>query len=191
MSTSQTASIIRHLRESKGLTQTELGERVFSVQQVISDWESGKSSPTTEMRIKLAEALDVPINVMFPEVIGHLRKDKRQFLTKMPYHQDKYLKMNAMESAVANIVTRQILSKTGPDFDEGLLADTIRAVTALTRDAIITQLRYQRIRKALDARTDAEEPTDESPTPDIDKILGTIDDLPDTCLDDLDDAELD
>lgn len=45
---------VRHIRESKGLTQRDLGEVCDTTRSAVSQWESGKSSPTMANLEKLA-----------------------------------------------------------------------------------------------------------------------------------------
>jgi transcriptional regulator with XRE-family HTH domain len=49
---------LRELREAKGWTQAELGERAEMMYQEISRMERGERLPTWETLLKLADALD-------------------------------------------------------------------------------------------------------------------------------------
>ncbi len=53
------AERIREIRKDTKLTQTEFGNKLFVSQDTISLWESGKSLPTTENIIAIAETFDV------------------------------------------------------------------------------------------------------------------------------------
>lgn len=54
-------SLIRELRNLKGLTQAELGALVGTEGNIISRWERGYSTPSHYYMLKLSEVLDKPI----------------------------------------------------------------------------------------------------------------------------------
>ena len=56
---------IHHLRLKKGLTQNKLAELLFVSPQAVSKWETGKSTPNTEMLPAIAQALSVSISKLF------------------------------------------------------------------------------------------------------------------------------
>ena len=58
---------LRKIRKSKGLSQGELASKINVVRQTISKWEQGLSVPDSEMLIRIAEALDTPVNVLLGE----------------------------------------------------------------------------------------------------------------------------
>ena len=58
---------IARLRVSKGLTQTELAERLGRVQTAISKWECGEATPPASLLPKLAEVLGCTVNDLFEE----------------------------------------------------------------------------------------------------------------------------
>lgn len=51
---------IRQYRQVRGLSQPELGDRVGVGQTTISSWERGRTVPTREMVVRVADALGVP-----------------------------------------------------------------------------------------------------------------------------------
>ena len=53
---------LKTLRKQKGFTQEELAARLNIVRQTVSKWEKGLSVPDSELLIKLAEILEVPVN---------------------------------------------------------------------------------------------------------------------------------
>lgn len=53
---------LKALRKRKGITQEELATRLNVVRQTVSKWEKGLSVPDSELLIKLAEILEVPIS---------------------------------------------------------------------------------------------------------------------------------
>ena len=53
---------LKALRKKKGFTQEELAARLNVVRQTVSKWEKGLSVPDSELLIKLAEILEVPVS---------------------------------------------------------------------------------------------------------------------------------
>lgn len=53
---------LKALRKKKGITQEELAARLNVVRQTVSKWEKGLSVPDSELLIKLAESLEVPVS---------------------------------------------------------------------------------------------------------------------------------
>ena len=53
---------LKALRKRKGITQEELATRLNVVRQTVSKWETGLSVPDSELLIKLAEILEVPVS---------------------------------------------------------------------------------------------------------------------------------
>ncbi len=56
---------LKELRLKKGLTQTELGEKVGVKQNTFTNWENGKREPNFENLIKLADLLEVSLDWLF------------------------------------------------------------------------------------------------------------------------------
>ena len=55
---------LRKLRKQKGLTMKELGERVGVAEVTISTYESGRSDPSIPVLCKIADVLDVSLDVL-------------------------------------------------------------------------------------------------------------------------------
>jgi transcriptional regulator with XRE-family HTH domain len=55
---------LKHLREMRGLTQAGLGMRAGLGAAAISHFETGQRAPSLESLVKLADALDVSIDVL-------------------------------------------------------------------------------------------------------------------------------
>lgn len=53
---------LKVLRKKKGMTQEELAVRLNVVRQTVSKWEKGLSVPDSDLLVKLAEVLDVPVS---------------------------------------------------------------------------------------------------------------------------------
>ena len=56
--------ILKSLRESRGLTQAQLAERVMVTRQAVSRWETGDTQPNPETLKLLSRELDVSINTL-------------------------------------------------------------------------------------------------------------------------------
>ena len=52
---------IKKIRQEKGLSQKELGEKLGVSQQMIGQWETGKANPKIETIQKIADALEVEL----------------------------------------------------------------------------------------------------------------------------------
>ena len=60
-----TGSVIRGLRESKGMTQEELADRIHVSAKAVSKWETGKGFPDVSLLEPLAEALGISVIELF------------------------------------------------------------------------------------------------------------------------------
>jgi transcriptional regulator with XRE-family HTH domain len=58
---------IKKIRKQKGLSQTELGDRIGVSQQVITNYERGLREPDIETLLKIAGALDVTLESLIGE----------------------------------------------------------------------------------------------------------------------------
>jgi transcriptional regulator with XRE-family HTH domain len=56
---------IRKLRKAKGLTQTELAEKLGTTQFVITNYERGRNNPTTAKMPEIAKALGVTLEELY------------------------------------------------------------------------------------------------------------------------------
>ena len=78
---------LAQIRTLRGLSQRELAQRVNVVQAVVSDYEVGKLRITAEAALRLAAALEVPIQELLqtdtpPEVVQQ-RKPSRKVLERL------------------------------------------------------------------------------------------------------------
>lgn len=53
---------LKTLRRNKAFTQEELAARLNVVRQTVSKWEKGQSVPDSEILVRLAEILEVPVS---------------------------------------------------------------------------------------------------------------------------------
>ena len=56
-----TGSVIKRLREKKGLTQEELAQKIFVTAKAVSKWECGRGFPDISLLEGLGRALDVSV----------------------------------------------------------------------------------------------------------------------------------
>jgi transcriptional regulator, cro/CI family len=56
---------LKFLRKEKNLTQTELGEKVGIKRNTYSDWENGKTEPSFDNLVKLADFFNVSLDWLF------------------------------------------------------------------------------------------------------------------------------
>ena len=78
---------LAQIRALRGLSQRELAQRINVVQVVISDYEVGKLRLTAEVALRLAAALEVPIQELLqtdtpPEIVQQ-RKPSRKVLERL------------------------------------------------------------------------------------------------------------
>lgn len=59
---------ICELREKKGLTQSQLGEKLGVTNKAVSRWENGGSYPSTELMLPLAKELGVTIEDLYKAI---------------------------------------------------------------------------------------------------------------------------
>lgn len=59
------AKTLRKLREERGLSQKQLGEKMFVNHSTIARWENGSRLPDAAMTVRLAKCLDVDANTLF------------------------------------------------------------------------------------------------------------------------------
>lgn len=74
------SSKLKELRESRNMTQTELGEKVGVSLRTIQNYEAGKSHPKqNHMYDKLAEALEVDVNYLLTRGEQFIAKSSEEF----------------------------------------------------------------------------------------------------------------
>ena len=61
---------LKKLRTEKGLSQRALSDKLFITRSAVTRWETGKRLPDAEMIVRLAEALDADVNVLFAATRG-------------------------------------------------------------------------------------------------------------------------
>lgn len=72
-------TIIRNHRIAQGLTQEELGRKVFVSKQAVSKWETGKTLPDIEMVRKLCEILHINKDEILGGSIEENKKNRKLY----------------------------------------------------------------------------------------------------------------
>lgn len=62
--------LIRAARQAKGISQTELAQRLQVQQGTVSKWEKGLRLPRDYWRLRLAEELGTTVPALFPMIHG-------------------------------------------------------------------------------------------------------------------------
>jgi transcriptional regulator with XRE-family HTH domain len=91
---------IARLRKERGLSQTELAERIGIIQALVSDYENGKLRLTAEMAVRFAQALEVTTDdLLQPSGKRRTLKPSRKVLRRLEeiealpsHHQQTVLK---------------------------------------------------------------------------------------------------
>ena len=71
---------IRKLRESKGLTQDQLAEKLFVTRQTVSNYETGRTRPDVDMIVSIANVLETDANSV---IYGLPADDRKQNTLKI------------------------------------------------------------------------------------------------------------
>lgn len=56
---------IRTVRKMRGMTPSELADKIKKTQSAISQWERGVYTPRQSVQVDIAKALDVPWSMLF------------------------------------------------------------------------------------------------------------------------------
>ena len=59
-----TSEVLKRIRESSGLTQDEMAEKLFVTRQAISRWENGETIPNTESLKLISKVFGVSVNTL-------------------------------------------------------------------------------------------------------------------------------
>lgn len=74
---------LKELRLKKGLTQTELGEKVGVKQNTFTNWENGKREPNFETLLKLASILNTTTSYLLGESDIYYGYGSKEFKVKI------------------------------------------------------------------------------------------------------------
>jgi len=84
MSNYSFGNYICELREKKGLSQSQLGEKLGVTNKAVSRWENGGAYPSTELMLPLAKELGVTIEDLY-KVISEDKSPKTKIRTILEY----------------------------------------------------------------------------------------------------------
>lgn len=131
--------ILKELRKSKKLTQTELANQLNISQKSYSNWESGKSEPTLDNIVKLAHILNTTTDELLGRQINFgdtiLNKKYKYDLSVLKesnvqrlYDLKITMAFDLLDETINPVILKEILmSKNKLDKDEELVLDTILA----------------------------------------------------------------
>lgn len=83
MDTKKIGEFITRMRKSKGLTQTELAEKLKVSNKAVSKWETGKGMPDVSLLKPLSHILEVTINDLLNGEIGNENSKMMQLDTNI------------------------------------------------------------------------------------------------------------
>lgn len=78
-------NLICELREEKGLTQSELGEKIGVTNKAISRWENGRGYPDVSILLSLANELDVSVDELLRGELNDSRSDFEKKNSELRY----------------------------------------------------------------------------------------------------------
>ncbi|MBR0351693.1 MAG: helix-turn-helix transcriptional regulator [Oscillospiraceae bacterium] len=106
---------IRTYRERKGLTMTELAEKVGCTPSALSNYELGKREPKQELLIRIAEALDTNVDALLgreqvrdpyeeeDELFGYLEELRTRPEMRMLFDTSRNMSIEQVKAIVAMI----------------------------------------------------------------------------------------
>lgn len=124
------ANIIKRLRSSSGMTQTELAKKLGVSRSTIGMYETGARSPDTEMLEKIADLFNVDVDYLLgrtnkttfiPETIGNYYLDDEarelaEFLHKNPGHRVLFDASRKVKPEDIKMV-KELIDRLGDDYD--------------------------------------------------------------------------
>ena len=120
MNKEKTGALIAELRKEKGLTQEQLGEKLFVTDKAVSKWERGASAPGVDLLEKLAEVLGVTVTELLAgeRVAEEERLDRAQLqaLLLLRKERRRILATVAAVAAAVLLLAILVLSVWGPVF---------------------------------------------------------------------------
>ncbi|MFG6117194.1 helix-turn-helix domain-containing protein [Halobacillus sp. MO56] len=84
---------LKYSRKTKGLTQNELANKIKTTKGTISNYENGYSTPSNEMLISLANALDVSIDYLLGRsetTVNETKENEYNTINEINKLMDKY-----------------------------------------------------------------------------------------------------
>ncbi|GGC97475.1 hypothetical protein GCM10007216_30310 [Thalassobacillus devorans] len=84
---------LKYSRKTKGLTQNELANKIKTTKGTISNYENGYSTPSNEMLISLANALDVSVDYLLGRsetTVNETKENEYNTINEINELMDKY-----------------------------------------------------------------------------------------------------
>lgn len=116
---SYTANKIKEYRKLKRMTQKELGEKIGVKHNTVSGYENGTNEPEQDILFKIAAALDVSINDLFPETRSdttNIRRRKKGVRTPVLGYVVAGIPIEAIEDIIDYEEIDEELARTGDFF---------------------------------------------------------------------------
>ena len=98
---SYTANKIKEYRKLKRMTQKELGAKIGVKHNTVSGYENGTNEPEQDLLFRIANALEISINDLFPETTSQ-SCDLKDFLQSVSYctYDGKPIKKELLERLI-------------------------------------------------------------------------------------------
>lgn len=116
---SYTANKIKEYRKLKRMTQKELGEKIGVKHNTVSGYENGTNEPEQDILFKIAAALDVSINDLFPETRSdttNIRRRKKGVRIPVLGYVAAGIPLEAIEDIIDYEEIDEELARTGDFF---------------------------------------------------------------------------
>jgi len=149
--------LIRKAREDAGLTQSELGKKIFRKRLAVSEMENGKVQINAWVLQNLSIALKKPITYFFPKIwtpfdpnFGDLDANEKELINNFQLIEYEELKRIAVEiiKSIASYNTHRHINEAFDEVLEGKLEkkEYINESTAKTR-TLTTKHKYSTYKK--------------------------------------------
>ena len=116
---SYTANKIKEYRKLKRMTQKELGAKIGVKHNTVSGYENGTNEPEQDILFKIAAALDVSINDLFPETrsnVADIRHRKKGIRIPVLGYVAAGIPLEAIEDIIDYEEIDEELARTGDFF---------------------------------------------------------------------------
>lgn len=125
---------IKRIRKEKGITQKKLGELCGIAEPNIRKYELGKANPKIETLMKIAQALEVPINELKEDMIMTMEQLDTALI-------DSFYKMYCHELEIRNICIKKIVSISEQLNSDGMV-ELMKYADSLTKDELLKSIYF-------------------------------------------------
>lgn len=133
---------IEELRKSKGMTQSDLGERLGVTFQAVSKWERGETLPDTLTLVPLANALDTTVDFLLTggeKALNYKGKIKVSDMVEGIKHLGKMGELLGRENIIYRYAVKGINEGMNTDIEESFKDDY--TLEAFVCEAVIQNLK--------------------------------------------------